>query len=218
MPLTATPETWGCLDDQADDRAVSEPAIGTVGGSFLDAPVDGVRRIGTTLRACDPVSLCRVRPRVDNATPNPTRPRGARCRVRRRPVGTRGLPPHLSRLSRRAHAGHRGPRSRASPARSPRLLNPCPSPSSRSRSLGRCPSHGPLRFTWPTPCDTHDRDRDPHARGAASTPFHPPRIPTPQPYPPPSSVALSGSMPIGTQRGTGSVQSSFRSPPRRHAA
>ena len=55
VPRSATPETWGCLDDQAHDHAVSEPAIGTMGGSFLEAPVDWVRRIGTTLRAYDPV-------------------------------------------------------------------------------------------------------------------------------------------------------------------
>ncbi len=55
VPRSATPETWGCLDDQAHDHAVSEPAIGTMGGSFLEAPVDWVRRIGTTLRACSRV-------------------------------------------------------------------------------------------------------------------------------------------------------------------
>ena len=64
VPRSATPETVGCLDDQAHDNAVSEPATGPKGGSFLEAPVDCVRRIGTdssSLRRCEaPAGTMRV--------------------------------------------------------------------------------------------------------------------------------------------------------------
>ncbi len=59
MPRSATQETWGRLDDQAHDGAVSEPVIGTMGGSFREASVDWVRWIGATLRACDPCLTAR---------------------------------------------------------------------------------------------------------------------------------------------------------------
>ena len=39
VPRSAIPETWGCLDDQAHNHAVSESATGTKRGSFLEAPV-----------------------------------------------------------------------------------------------------------------------------------------------------------------------------------
>ena len=44
VPRSATPETWGCLDDQAHDNAVSEPAAGTEGGSFLGHRLEHHRR------------------------------------------------------------------------------------------------------------------------------------------------------------------------------
>ena len=52
VPRSATRETWGCLDHQTHDHEVSEPAIGTMGGSILEAPVVWV--VGS-VRLFDPV-------------------------------------------------------------------------------------------------------------------------------------------------------------------
>ena len=55
MPRRATQETGGGFDDQAPERAVSEPATGTEGGSLVKAPSRLACRISTgssSLRPC----------------------------------------------------------------------------------------------------------------------------------------------------------------------